>query len=111
MVLAVMVGVSAPVIAYDETAERTVVAGIGRWGAYDATADSWEILIEAAPPGDRLPLLSVYDPVNGRLVGWGQGGTVGQGAGVAFDLEPRKWTVLLDWSEVQPAPARATLRP
>jgi hypothetical protein len=100
-----------PVIAYDEATERTVFGSGARLAAYDATADRWEILIEADSPGDSLPLLSAYDPVNGRLVGLGGGGTVGQGAVVAFDLETRQWTVLLDWSEEQPAPAGATQRP
>jgi hypothetical protein len=99
-----------PAIVYDEAAKRTVFASDTRLAAYDATADRWQILIEADFP-DFLPSLSVYDPVNGRLVGWGRGGTVGQGAVVAFDLETRQWTVLLDWSEAQPAPAGATQRP
>jgi hypothetical protein len=99
-----------PAIVYDEAAERTVFSSDYRLAAYDATADRWEILIETDFP-DFLPNLSVYDPVNGRLVGLGSGGTVGQGAVVAFDLETRQWTVLLDWSEEQPAPAGATQRP
>ncbi|MCU0478353.1 MAG: hypothetical protein MUE92_06390 [Chloroflexi bacterium] len=99
-----------PAIVYDEAAERTVFSTDGRLASYDAIADRWEILIESDFP-DFLPVLSVYDPVNGRLVGVGSGGTVGQGAVVAFDLETRQWTVLLDWSEEQPAPAGATLRP
>ena len=86
-----------------------MVIGFVRLAAYDATADRWEILLEA-DPGGSLPLLTVYDPVNRRLVGWSRGGSV-DGAVVAFDLETRQWTVLLDWSEGQPAPAGATLRP
>ena len=41
-----------PAIVYDEAAERTVVAGADRWGAYDATADRWEI---SAPEPLRSP--------------------------------------------------------
>jgi hypothetical protein len=101
-----------PVIAYDEAAERTVFGSAARLAAYDATADRWEVLIEADFP-DSVPLLRVYDPVNRRLVGWGQGGGgIMDGAVVAFDLQTRQWTVLLEWSEGQPRPLPgATQRP
>ena len=42
---------------------------------------------------------TVYDPVNGRLVGFGFRGDV-----VAFDLVTREWTVLLEASPAEPAP-------
>ena len=59
----------APTFVYDEAAERTVVIGDVPLAAYDATADRWEILAEADPVGRGVPS-TVYDPVNGRLVGW-----------------------------------------
>jgi hypothetical protein len=85
-----------PTITYDESAERTVVTGSAGMAAYDAAADRWEVL---AQPGELYPNPTVYDPVNGRLVGFGWEGDV-----VAFDLETREWTVLLEASAGQPAP-------
>jgi hypothetical protein len=64
--------------------------------AYDATADRWEVL---ARPAELQANPSVYDPVNGRLVGFGREGDV-----VAFDLVAREWTVLLEPGDGQPAP-------
>ena len=73
-----------PAIAYDEAAERTVMAGQGcHVVAYDATADRWETPFLPAPAS--IPALEpapecrdgqqiVYDPVNVRLVAYG--GTV-----------------------------------
>jgi hypothetical protein len=76
-----------------------VAFGNGRLAAYDATADRWEVLIEADPGRlEELPLCMVYDPVNGRLVGCGYPeDAVGHQAGVieAFDIVTREWTVLL----------------
>jgi hypothetical protein len=83
-----------PAIVYDEAAERTVVAGSFKWGAYDATADRWEILFDA-DPGGLLPGPTVYDPVNRRLLLFG-GGIGVSGDLVAFDLVTRDWTVLLE---------------
>ena len=78
-------------ITYDEAAERTVVAGAFQWGAYDATADRWEIIYERDPPGPAVQPW-VYDPVNQRLLVWGSG----YRDIVAFDLVTREWTVLLE---------------
>ena len=78
-------------IMYDEAAERTVVAGAFQWGAYDATADRWEIIYERDPPGPAVQPW-VYDPVNQRLLVWGSG----YRDIVAFDLVTREWTVLLE---------------
>ena len=79
-----------PAIAYDESAERTLVMGSAGMAAYDAVADRWEFV---AGPGDWYRGTTVYDPVNGRLVGFGAG------AVVAFDLVTREWTVLLGPTE------------
>jgi hypothetical protein len=38
----------------------------------------------------------VYEPVNRRLVRLGRGVVVDQGGVVAFNLETREWTVLLE---------------
>ncbi len=96
---------SLPAIAYDEAAKRTVVIGDVRLAAYDATADRWEILAEADPDrSEGFPLPAVYDPVNGRLVGWRRFATVDQGELFAFDLATREWIVLLEPSERQAAP-------
>ena len=78
-------------IMYDEAAERTVVAGAFQWGAYDVTADRWEIIYERDPPGPAVQPWA-YDPVNRRLLVWGSG----YGDIVAFDLVTREWTVLLE---------------
>jgi hypothetical protein len=85
-----------PTITYDESAERTVVTGSAGVAAYDAAADRWEVL---ARPREPHPNPTVYDPVNGRLVGFGWEGDV-----VAFDARTREWTVLLEPSEGQAAP-------
>ena len=92
-----------PAIAFDEAAERTVVFG-GSLAAYDAAAERWEILIDAADrdPSDWLPSALVYDSVNRRLVGLGRGVIVDRGGLVAFDLTTREWTVLLGASEGKP---------
>jgi hypothetical protein len=83
-----------PAIVYDEAAERTVVAGADRWGAYDAAADRWEILFEI--DGENRPDgPAVYDPTNRRLIVFG-GGIGVSGDLVAFDLVNREWTVLLE---------------
>jgi len=78
-------------IMYDEAAERTVVAGAFQFGAYDATADRWEIIYERDPPWPAVQPW-VYDPVNQRLLMWGSG----YRDIVAFDLVTREWTVLLE---------------
>jgi hypothetical protein len=80
---------------YDEAAERTVVAGAFQWGAYDATADRWEILFDIDPGEGGLPKPAVYDPTNRRLIVFG-GGIGVSGDLVAFDLVTREWTVLLE---------------
>jgi hypothetical protein len=88
-------------IVYDEAAERTVVAGADRWGAYDAAADRWEILFDI--DGENRPdAPAVYDPTNRRLIVFG-GGIGISGDLVAFDLVNREWTVLLE-----PGTGRAT---
>jgi len=90
-----------PAIVYDEAAERTVVAGADRWGAYDAAADRWEILFNI--DGENRPdAPAVYDPTNRRLIVFG-GGIGISGDLVAFDLVNREWTVLLE-----PGTGRAT---
>jgi hypothetical protein len=99
-----------PAIAYDEAAERTVMAGQGRSVAYDAATDRWETLFET-PSGDqpgacgtrpecRLGRQMVYDPVNGRLVAYG--GNVyttctweAADDMWAFDMATRSWTLVL----------------
>ena len=86
-----------PAITYDESAERTVVTGSAGMAAYDAAADRWEVL---AGPGELSTNPTVYDPVNGRLVGFGWEGDV-----VAFDLQTREWTVVVGPREGQPAPS------
>jgi len=91
---------TAPTIVYDEAAERTVLIGdVPRLAAYDATADRWEIVAEADPErAAGFQLHAVYDPVNGRLIGWGRD----QDELFAFDLVTREWTVLLAAGERQP---------
>ena len=89
-------GWALPAIAYDESAERTLVMGSAGMAAYDAAADRWEFV---AGPGDWYGGTTVYDPLNGRLVGFGFRGDV-----VAFDLVTREWTVLLEASPAEPAP-------
>jgi hypothetical protein len=104
---AVAYGMAPPPIEYAEAAARTVVYGNGRLAAFDAAEDRWEVLVERAPGRpDSVPLAMVYDPVNERLVGCGwPADTVVQGDVVAFDLVTRKWTVLLEPSDGQPAPS------
>jgi hypothetical protein len=93
---------AAPAVVYDEAAQRTVVAGADRWGAYDAAADRWEILFEI--DGENRPgTPAVYDPTNRRLIVFGGGIGVG-GDLVAFDLVNREWTVLLEPGTGKPAP-------
>jgi len=71
-----------PAVVYDEAAERTVVSNRHRWCAYDATADRWEILFDEA---EGVPSPAAYDPVNRRLITFGDGVGV-SGELVAFDL-------------------------
>lgn len=89
-----------PSIAYDEAAERTVIAGSSGWAAYDAGADRWEVLTGA---GRSMANPLAYDPVNRRLIGLSLGGIAVQGDVVAFDLVTREWTVLLEPSQGQAA--------
>jgi hypothetical protein len=106
-------GWQAPTIAYDEAAERTVVAGNGRLAAYDATADRWEILVPGSPlayedgvdPG-RDPSCGnlAYDPVNRRLICWDQGANGDDGGVAAFDAVAREWTILLEPGSGQATP-------
>ncbi len=56
-------------------------------------------------PGPSLPVPTVYDAVNQRLIGWRLGGAVVQGDVVAFDVATRQWTVLLAPADGQPAPS------
>ena len=108
------IGPPPPAIAYDEAAERTVMAGQGcRVVAYDAAADRWETLfapaLEAATEcrdGQQI----IYDPVNERLVA--HGGTVyttcmpeAPDDMWAFDLATRSWTLV-----VRPTPVPASSR-
>ena len=68
---AVVAWLTAPRMAYDESAGKTVVLLRNPVTAYDATADRWEVLAEPEaiwPYPGRM----VYDPVNRRLVGLGQ---------------------------------------
>jgi hypothetical protein len=100
-----------PAIAYDEAAQRTVLLGQGHAAAYDATADRWEILYEGSTVEDQpeacgtrpecrqMPFM-VYDPVNERLVVYGDS----DGDWLAFDTPTLEWTVLLEPVEGQPAP-------
>jgi len=105
------VGPPPPAIAYDEAAERTVMAGQGcQVVAYDATADHWEApyipALETAPEcrdGQRI----VYDPVNERLVA--HGGTVyttciweAPDDTWALDIATRSWTLVVPPTPVPP---------
>jgi hypothetical protein len=111
-----------PGIAYDEAAGRTVLLGQGHSAAYDATADRWETLYVGTPwdepracgsrPECRMMPTLVYDPANERLVVYGgsvyasaEMGMVYPDDVLAFDLETREWTVLLEASTAQPAPS------
>jgi hypothetical protein len=91
----------APGIVYDEAAEQTVILRRSPLTAYDTTEDRWEILAAAETPVG--PNLMVYDPVNRRLVGWGDQTWGPPGAVAALDLVTGEWTVLLEPSEGQPA--------
>ena len=103
-------------IAYDEATERIVVFSGGRMVAYDAAADSWEVLWSGDDPAHpeglrtvRFYHTMVYDPVNQRLVVYGgehptsdpmvwvQSDDV-----IAFDPATRQWSVPLEASTVQP---------
>ena len=103
-----------PAISYDEAAERTVVVGQGHSAAYDATADHWETLWVAPSeerstcgtrPECRMVHMMVYDAVNERLVAYGGSlytaadGWVETDDLLAFDMESREWTVLLEQSD------------
>ena len=93
---------TAPRMAYDESAGKTVVLLRSPETAYDATADRWEVLAEWQYPG-RM----VYDPVNRRLVGLGQTlGMVGDPPGgvQALDLMKGERRVLLEWVGGQAVP-------
>jgi len=93
-----------PSVVYDEATKRTVFSDGRQLAAYDATADRWEILVEA-DPGVGVPLLMAYDPLHRRLVGVGSGE---DRPVVAFDPVTGKWTVLLDRDPVwtwRPSPA------
>ena len=97
-----------PSIVYDEATERVVFSDGRRWVAYDATADRWEVLVEADPGG--VPLLIAYDPLHRRLVGVGR---PADKPDVAFDPVTRGWMVLLDRDprvNSRPTPA-PTVRP
>lgn len=112
------IGPPPPAIAYNEAAERTVMAGQGcRVVAYDATADRWETPYIApseysrarvAPaPECRDGRQMVYDPVNERLVAYG--GTVYTGCTWeapddmwAFDMATRSWTLIVPPTPVPP---------
>jgi hypothetical protein len=90
---------AAPAIEYDQATKRTAVFGNGRLAAYDATVDRWEILVGNPDPAmggfvfgpSARWLLAAYDPLNERLVGLGDAGTV-----AAFDAATRRWTDLLE---------------
>ncbi len=114
------IGPQPPVVAYDEAAERTVMAGQGRSVAYDATADRWETLFETpaedwpaafgTDPECRDRQQIVYDAVNERLVAYGgQYLTTCTWEAVddvwAFDMATRSWTLV-----VPPTPAPPPLR-
>jgi hypothetical protein len=111
------IGPPGPAIAYDEAAERTVMAGQGRSVAYDAAADRWETLFETPSedqlaacedrPECRMGRLMVYDPVNERLVAYG--GEVyntctweAVGDMSAFDMATRSWTLVVPRIPVPP---------
>jgi len=104
---------TAPRMAYDEAARKTVVLLRRPVTAYDATADRWEVLAEAQAtwpyPGWPYPGRMVYDPVNRRLVGLGQTlGTpdidVSPGGVEALDLVKGERRVLLERVGGQAAP-------
>lgn len=110
-------GVAGAAIAYDEHAERTVVRIGSNMFAYDAAADRWDTLYGPGAPDTSDAVASsnaaagalareswsmASDPVNGRLVVLGGAG----GAVLSFDTTTLAWTVLLEPSELQAAPAR-----
>jgi hypothetical protein len=85
-----------PGLVYDEAAERTVIFRRGPLTAYGARTDRWEILAAARAVG---PTWMAYDPVNRRLVGWGDKTWGPTGAVEALDLVTDEWTVLLEPSQ------------
>jgi hypothetical protein len=93
---AVVGWLTAPGLVYDEAAERTVIFRRLPLSAYDARTDRWEILPEAQTVG---PKQMVYDPVNRRLVGWGDKTWGPTGAVEALDLVTGEWVVLLEPSQ------------
>jgi hypothetical protein len=97
-------------IAYDEASARTIVFNQGRVIAYDATADSWELVFdspmecwacaEPADPSHRGGARLAYDPVNHRILvvgGTRHSGSdsVGLDDVLAFDLATGTWIELL----------------
>jgi hypothetical protein len=95
---------------YDEAEARTVVYGNEGLAAYDATTDRWESLNGSGDPGQGSVetgssawSMDTYDPVNGRLVGFGGGDGVWDGVW-AFDPATRQWTVLLEGRDERATP-------
>jgi hypothetical protein len=88
---------------YDATSGRSVAYAGGRVAAYDAVANAWEVLFDAAPGTERFDRFGnayAFDPLNGRLVV--VGGSYrsadewrGTDDVVAFDVRTRTWIELL----------------
>lgn len=102
-------------IAYDESAQRTVVFSDGKVVAYDAAARRWETRYGDLPRSSyvygvvgRLGHAIVYDPVNERIVVYGgsvrtRDRWVGKADDVwAFDLSTDTWIQLLAPSQPYP---------
>jgi hypothetical protein len=97
---------TAPSLAYDAAAGKTVVLLRYPETAYDATADRWEVLPDIWPYWS-YPGRMVYDSVNRRLVGLAQDSGMGTGPpGVveALDLLTGGRRVLLEGVGGQAAP-------
>ena len=88
-----------PAIVYDEATKRTVVICGSRLASYDAAADRWEV-VEYETDFGWNPPPTVYDPVNERLVAYGDSGQV-----VAFNPRTGDWTILLEPSPGEPSPS------
>jgi hypothetical protein len=94
---------TAPSLAYDEAAGKTVVLLRYPETAYDATADRWEVMPDTWSHPGRM----VYDSVNRRLVGLGM--TEGMsstppGVVEALDLVKGEHLVLLEPGDGLAAP-------
>jgi hypothetical protein len=111
-------GVSSEQITYDESTDRTTAVFNGRVVAWDAPAARWEALYDGRDPGEldaagptaRQDHITVYDPVNERLVVFGgrYRASVADAVWVpaddvlAFDPATGRWITLVPASETLP---------